>query len=240
MGLAGALEHDEHTAENDRATTSFRRAPDGRAQPHANHHRGFRDHAGAAAGRPRSNDRWHRHAPHRGGSQRLVLLRLGDHRLPGRLYRDGAGCRQARGPVWPEAILLTGMVGFVVASALCGLSQNMTELIIFRTIQGIFGGVLFATVFAVIGDLFPPQQRARVGGLFGAVFGLSSVLGPTAGGYITDNLGWRWVFYVNLPIGILAVLIVAATLPFVRSKASVRDIDFPGAAALVAGLIPLM
>ncbi len=139
-----------------------------------------------------------------------------------------------------KPFLLTGMVGFVVASALCGLSQNMTELIIFRTIQGIFGGVLFATVFAVIGDLFPPQQRARVGGLFGAVFGLSSVLGPTAGGYITDNLGWRWVFYVNLPIGIVAVLIVAATLPFVRSKASVRDIDFPGAAALVAGLIPLM
>src|SRR5438552_12658013 len=139
-----------------------------------------------------------------------------------------------------KPFLLTGMVGFVAASALCGLSQNMTELIIFRSLQGIFGGVLFATVFAVIGDLFPPQQRARVGGLFGAVFGLSSVLGPTAGGYITDNLGWRWVFHVNLPIGILAVLIVAATLPFVRSKASVRDIDFPGAAALVAGLIPLM
>src|ERR1700736_1658145 len=139
-----------------------------------------------------------------------------------------------------KPFLLTGMVGFVAASALCGLSQNMTELIMFRTIQGIFGGVLFATVFAVIGDLFPPQQRARVGGLFGAVFGLSSVLGPTAGGYITDNLGWRWVFYVNLPIGIVAVLVVAATLPFKRSKASVRDIDFPGAAALVAGLIPLM
>jgi MFS family permease len=81
-----------------------------------------------------------------------------------------------------KPFLLTGMVGFVAASALCGLSQNMTELIIFRTVQGIFGGVLFATVFAVIGDLFPPQQRARVGGLFGAVFGLSSVLGPTAGG----------------------------------------------------------
>src|SRR6202011_6204930 len=138
-----------------------------------------------------------------------------------------------------KPFLLTGMVGFVAASALCGASQNMAELVVFRSLQGIFGGVLFATVFAVIGDLFP-QQQARVGGLFGAVFGLSSVLGPTAGGYITDNLGWRWVFYVNLPIGIAAVLIVAATLPFVRSKASVRDIDFPGAAALVAGLIPLM
>src|SRR5437588_5280707 len=139
-----------------------------------------------------------------------------------------------------KPFLLTGMVGFVAASALCGLSQNMTELIIFRTIQGIFGGVLFATVFAVIGDLFPPQQRARVGGLFGAVFGLSSILGPTAGGYITDNWGWRWVFSVNLPVGIVAVLLVAATMPFVRSKASIRDIDFPGAVALIAGLIPLM
>ncbi len=116
----------------------------------------------------------------------------------------------------------------------------MAELVVFRSLQRIFGGVLFATVFAVIGDLFPPQQRARVGGLFGAVFGLSSVLGPTAGGNITDNLGWRWVFYVNLPIGIAAVLIVAMTMPFVRSRASIRDIDFPGAVALVAGLIPLM
>jgi EmrB/QacA subfamily drug resistance transporter len=139
-----------------------------------------------------------------------------------------------------KPFLLTGMIGFVAASALCGASQNMAELVTFRSLQGIFGGVLFATVFAVIGDLFPPQQRARVGGLFGAVFGLSSVLGPTAGGYITDNLGWRWVFYVNLPIGIVAVLLVAMTMPFVRSRASLRNIDFPGAAALVAGLIPLM
>jgi EmrB/QacA subfamily drug resistance transporter len=139
-----------------------------------------------------------------------------------------------------KPFLLTGMIGFVAASALCGASQNMAELITFRSLQGIFGGVLFATVFAVIGDLFPPQQRARVGGLFGAVFGLSSVLGPTAGGYITDDLGWRWVFYVNLPIGIVAVLLVAMTMPFVRSRASLRNIDFLGAAALVAGLVPLM
>jgi EmrB/QacA subfamily drug resistance transporter len=139
-----------------------------------------------------------------------------------------------------KPFLLTGMIGFVAASALCGASQNMAELVTFRSLQGIFGGVLFATVFAVIGDLFPPQQRARVGGLFGAVFGLSSVLGPTAGGYITDNLGWRWVFYVNLPIGIVAVLLVAIWMPFVRSRASLRNIDFFGAAALVAGLVPLM
>jgi EmrB/QacA subfamily drug resistance transporter len=139
-----------------------------------------------------------------------------------------------------KPFLLAGMIGFVVASALCGQSHNMLELIVFRSIQGLFGGILFATVFAVIGDLFPPARRARLQGLFGAVFGLSSILGPTAGGYITDNLGWRWVFYVNLPIGIVAVLLVLSTMPYVRSKASLRDIDFLGAGTLTGGLIPLM
>jgi EmrB/QacA subfamily drug resistance transporter len=139
-----------------------------------------------------------------------------------------------------KPFLLVGMIGFVVASALCGQSHGMLELIVFRTIQGIFGGMLFATVFAVIGDLFPPSQRARLAGLFGAVFGLSSIIGPTAGGYITDTWGWRWVFYVNLPVGVIAVLLVIATMPFVRSSASIRDIDFKGAVALIAGLVPLM
>jgi EmrB/QacA subfamily drug resistance transporter len=139
-----------------------------------------------------------------------------------------------------KPFLLAGMVGFVAASALCGQSHNMIELIVFRSIQGLFGGTLFATVFAVIGDLFPPARRARLQGLFGAVFGLSSILGPTAGGYITDNWGWRWVFYVNLPVGLIAVLLVLSTMPYVRSKASIRDIDFAGAAALTAGLVPLM
>jgi EmrB/QacA subfamily drug resistance transporter len=139
-----------------------------------------------------------------------------------------------------KPFLLAGMIGFVIASALCGQSHSMLELIAFRTIQGLFGGTLFATVFAVIGDLFPPARRARLAGLFGGVFGLSSIVGPTAGGYITDNWGWRWVFYVNLPVGLLAVLLVLATMPFVRSSASVRDIDFPGAVTLVGGLVPLM
>jgi EmrB/QacA subfamily drug resistance transporter len=139
-----------------------------------------------------------------------------------------------------KPFLLAGMIGFVAASALCGQSHSMLELITFRTIQGLFGGILFATVFAVIGDLFPPTQRARLSGLFGAVFGLSSIIGPTAGGYITDSWGWRWVFYVNLPVGVLAILLVAVTMPYIRSTASLRDIDFPGAGALVAGLVPLM
>ncbi len=139
-----------------------------------------------------------------------------------------------------KPFLLAGMIGFVAASALWGQSHGMLELVTFRTIQGIFGGMLFATVFAVIGDLFPPTQRARLAGLFGAVFGLSSIVGPTAGGYITDSWGWRWVFYVNLPVGIIAVLLVLATMPYVRSSASLRDIDFLGAGMLIAGLVPLM
>jgi EmrB/QacA subfamily drug resistance transporter len=139
-----------------------------------------------------------------------------------------------------KPFLLAGMIGFVVASAFCGLAQNMTQLIVFRGIQGIFGGVLFATVFTVIGDLFAPAQRARAQGLFGAVFGLASVVGPTAGGFITDHWSWRWVFEVNIPVGIVAVAVVVAGLPFVKSKASWRDIDFWGAFTLAAGVVPLL
>jgi EmrB/QacA subfamily drug resistance transporter len=139
-----------------------------------------------------------------------------------------------------KPFLLAGMIGFVAASALCGLSQDMTQLIVFRGIQGIFGGVLFATVFTVIGDLFPPESRGRVQGLFGGVFGLSSIVGPTAGGFITDHWSWRWVFEVNIPVGIVAVAVVTAGLPYVRSKASWRDIDFFGAFTLAAGVVPLL
>ncbi len=139
-----------------------------------------------------------------------------------------------------KPFLLVGMIGFVVASAFCGLAQDMTQLIVFRGIQGIFGGVLFATVFTVIGDLFPPEQRGRAQGLFGAVFGLSSIVGPTAGGFITDHWSWRWVFEVNIPVGIIAVAVVMAGLPYVRSKASWRDIDFFGAVTLAGGVVPLL
>src|SRR5216683_3085793 len=139
-----------------------------------------------------------------------------------------------------KPFLLAGMIGFVVASAFCGLSQDMTQLIVFRGIQGVFGGVLFATVFTVIGDLFPPENRGRVQGLFGGVFGLSAIIGPTAGGFITDHFGWRWVFEVNIPVGIIAVAVVLVGLPYVRSKASWRDIDFWGAFTLAAGVVPLL
>jgi EmrB/QacA subfamily drug resistance transporter len=139
-----------------------------------------------------------------------------------------------------KPFIIAGMIGFVAASALCGLSQDMNQLIVFRIVQGLFGGTLFASAFTVLGDIYTPAERARIQGLFGAVFGLSSIVGPVVGGFLTDNLGWRWVFYVNLPVGLLGVLVVAAFLPFVRTRASWRDIDFVGSATLAAGLIPML
>jgi len=139
-----------------------------------------------------------------------------------------------------KPFMLAGMIGFIAASALCGISQNMFELVLFRALQGVFGGVLFASTFAVLADVFPPEQRARMSGVFGAVFGLSSVIGPSLGGFLTDGPGWRWVFYVNIPLGIAATILVATQLPFVRSKARLRDIDFVGTALLMAGLTPLL
>lgn len=139
-----------------------------------------------------------------------------------------------------KPFILIGMVGFVFASALCGQSQNMIELVAFRGLQGIFGGTLMANVFTVIADLFPPKTRAKMQGLFAAVFGLSSVIGPTIGGYLTDNLGWRWVFYVNLPVGIAAVTVIALGMPFVRTGKTWRHIDFVGAAVLMLCVIPLL
>jgi len=139
-----------------------------------------------------------------------------------------------------KPFLLAGMVGFIAASALCGTSWNMASLVFLRALQGVFGGVLFASTFAVLADVFPPEQRARMSGVFGAVFGLSSVIGPTLGGYLTDGPGWRWVFYVNVPLGVLAVVLVATQLPFVRSSARLRDIDWLGTSLLFAGLTPLL
>jgi len=138
-----------------------------------------------------------------------------------------------------KPLMVTGMTGFVLASALCGQSQDMTQLIAFRAVQGLFGGVLFATVFASIADLYPPRERPKVQGLFGGIWGIASVIGPTAGGFLTDTVGWRWVFYVNLPLGIAAIAFVVLTMPWKRGG-SRHDIDYAGAALLATGLVPLL
>jgi EmrB/QacA subfamily drug resistance transporter len=139
-----------------------------------------------------------------------------------------------------KMFLLGSVLGFVLASALCGLSQDMTQLIVFRGLQGLAGGVLTSTVFTVVSQIFAPAERGRVQGIFSGMFGLASVIGPLLGGYLTDNLSWRWVFYVNLPVGILALTVLGVAFPNIRPEQRARRIDYLGAATLVAGVVPLL
>jgi EmrB/QacA subfamily drug resistance transporter len=138
-------------------------------------------------------------------------------------------------------MLLIGVTVFLIGSALSGLSQSMGQLIAFRGLQGLGAGALFPISLAIIGDLFDARERGRYQGLFGAVFGISFIIGPFLGGFLTDNVNWRWVFYVNLPVGILALAVIGAVLPNVgRRSGSVRDFDFLGVALLVVCLVPLL
>ena len=150
---------------------------------------------------------------------------------------------------------LAGIVIFMVGSALSGASgepwlnslvttltgdpNSMLQLIVFRGIQGVGGGMMMANAMAIIGDLFEPRERARYQGLTGAVFGLASVFGPAVGGWLTDSLSWHWIFYINVPFGIVALGVLAAVMPRPESGQSHR-IDGWGATALTAGLVPLL
>lgn len=135
---------------------------------------------------------------------------------------------------------MAGIVIFLIGSALSGLSANMTELIAYRGIQGLGAGILFACAFTIIADLIPPAERGRWQGLFGAVFGLSSVVGPTLGGFLTDNLSWHWVFYVNIPIGLVAIAVLYFTFPAEHRHHVQKIIDWWGASLLVLSLVPLL
>jgi EmrB/QacA subfamily drug resistance transporter len=138
-------------------------------------------------------------------------------------------------------LYLSGIVVFLLGWALSGLSEDMNQLIIFRGLQGVGGGLLFALAFTIIADLIPPADRGRWQGLFGSVFGLASVIGPTIGGYLTDNLSWHWVFFVNLPVGVIAIVVLLITFPSERSRqVKLHNIDWLGAGALIAGLVPLL
>lgn len=150
-------------------------------------------------------------------------------------------------PLWGKISDLYGrrlifqmtIVIFLIGSALCGLAQNMPQLIAFRAFQGIGGGGLMAIAFAIIGDVIPPRERGRYQGYFFAVFGLSSVAGPLLGGWITDTFDWRWIFYINLPIGAVALVVtsIALKMPVVRRD---HKIDYVGAAMIVAGVTSLL
>jgi EmrB/QacA subfamily drug resistance transporter len=139
-------------------------------------------------------------------------------------------------------LLLIGIGVFLVGSALSGISQSMGELIIFRGLQGLGAGAIFPIALAVIGDLFSPAERGRYQGLFGAVFGLSFIIGPFLGGFLTDNLSWHWIFYVNLPIGLAALAVIATQLPNSGNTRGVRvrDLDFLGIGIFSAAAISLL
>src|SRR4029453_8251940 len=134
-----------------------------------------------------------------------------------------------------KIVLQIAIVIFLVGSALCGLAQNMGELIAFRALQGIGGGGLIVTTIAVIGDIIPPRAAGRSQGFLGAVFGVSTVIGPLLGGFFVDHLTWRWIFYVNLPIGGLALVVIGAVFPS-RPPQGRHQIDYLGAALLASGL----
>ena len=139
-----------------------------------------------------------------------------------------------------KPFILVGIAIFVAGSAACGAAPTMIFLIIARAIQGIGGGMLFACVFATIGDLFTPIERAKYMGYFIGAFTLANLSGPTVGGFLTDGPGWRWCFYINLPVGILASVFIWKNLPYRRSVGKLSNIDFLGAALLSVATVSLL
>ncbi|MBF9073098.1 MFS transporter [Streptacidiphilus fuscans] len=132
-----------------------------------------------------------------------------------------------------KGVFLVCIVIFLVGSALCGQARNMTELIAFRAVQGLGGGGLMVLAMAVIADVVPPRERGRYQGVIGAVFGVSSVVGPLLGGFLVDNLNWRWVFYVNLPVGVVALFVIATALHAKKPEGR-PSIDYVGTVLLAA------
>jgi EmrB/QacA subfamily drug resistance transporter len=144
--------------------------------------------------------------------------------------------------------LLAGSAGFVLTSALCGASgkvsalglDGMNQLIVFRAMQGICGGMMMGLTFAIIGDIFSPAERGKYQGVFSGAWGFASVFGPTLGGWLTDRISWRATFYVNLPVGFIAIIALYLYFPFWRPKDVKRHIDWLGVATLILCVVPLL
>jgi len=152
------------------------------------------------------------------------------------------------GPLWGKLsdifgrrpIFLIGVTVFLIGSVLCALSGTMWQFLLFRGIQGLGAGALFPVALAIIGDIFAPSERGKYQGFFGAVFGVSSIIGPAIGGLLTDNFSWHWIFIVNIPLGILVLFVISRTLPTRRLEDADRHVDYLGAALLVAALVPIL
>jgi EmrB/QacA subfamily drug resistance transporter len=152
------------------------------------------------------------------------------------------------GPIWGKTsdifgrrpIFLLGVSIFLIGSALCGLSQEMWQFILFRGLQGLGAGALFPVSLAIIGDIFPPSERGKYQGFFGAMFGVAFLIGPAIGGLITDNISWHWIFFVNIPLGLIVLFVIWRTLPGLHDESNKPSIDYLGAALLVAALVPIL
>ncbi len=139
----------------------------------------------------------------------------------------------------PKYILIVAAIVFLVGSALSGQAQSMDQLIAFRAIQGLGGGAIFAVASSVIGLLYPPRERGRIQGMFGAVFGIASVIGPYLGGLLTDSLSWRWVFYVNMPFGLIALYVLFVHMPRLAPRRP-QAFDYGGVATLLLWTVPML
>lgn len=137
-------------------------------------------------------------------------------------------------------IVVIGVVIFLFGSVACGLSKTTAQLIFFRAVQGVGSASIFTSAFAVVADLFSPRERGKYSGIFGAVFGVSSLVGPLLGGFITDTVGWHWVFFINLPLGAIALTFIALRMPALKPRERKGPVDVVGAALLAVGAVPLL
>jgi EmrB/QacA subfamily drug resistance transporter len=143
--------------------------------------------------------------------------------------------------IWGRrTVFLISLVWFMIASACCGTSRSMLALIAFRGLQGIGGGVIISTAFAIVGEAFPMRERGKYMGLIGGMFGLASVIGPSTGGFIADSLGWRWIFYMNLPLGAAAIAVLAIGLAGYAEIKSRVKMDWAGIVLFIVATVPLL